>query len=119
MQKTCTFLLAICLATLAVKAKADTIGPVCGSCLGSSYTLTYSTTGNPNVFDIFLTVNATGFTNSNTDRLNSVALKLVSNASSITDVHLLAPIPTGFGTTVATGLDATGCAGGSDGYFCS
>src|SRR5947209_15278531 len=61
MLKKISFLVALCLTTLAIQAKADTIGPVCGSCLGSSYTLTYTTTGTPNVYDIFLTVNATGF----------------------------------------------------------
>jgi hypothetical protein len=119
MLKKLSFLLTLCLATLASQAKADTIGPACGSCLGSSYTLTYQTTANPNVFDIFLTVNATGFTNPNTDRLNAVALKVVANESSITSVNLIGSIPTGFSSTASTGLSANGCSGGANGFFCS
>lgn len=99
-------------------AKADTIGPSCGSCLGSSYTLTYTTTANPDVFNIFLTVDTTGFTNSSSDRLNSVSLKLVPQDSDIVSVSLLSA-PATFGTTVSGGLNANGCGAGGGGFFCS
>jgi hypothetical protein len=103
-------------------ARADTIGGAsCGSCLGSTYTLTYNTTANPDVFQIFLTIDASGYSNGAGDELNAVALKITSQTSHITSVNLVSPIPTGFGTTVFTGLDANGCAGGggSNGFFCS
>lgn len=114
-------LLPACL-LLVPSAKADTIGPTgCGnnSCFGSSYTLTYNTTSNPDVFDIFLTVDTTGYTKASTDLLNSVSLKLVAQSSSISSVSLVAPIPTGFDTTGAGGLNANGCGGAGGGFFCS
>ncbi|MGH9604438.1 MAG: PEP-CTERM sorting domain-containing protein [Terracidiphilus sp.] len=101
-------------------AKADTIGPgpSCGSCLGSSYSLTYSTTANPNTFDIYLTIDTAGFTNSSSDLLNAVSLKLVSKTSDVTSVSLIAEPPT-FGTTESGGLNAKGCDGNGGGFFCS
>ncbi|MEG9437961.1 PEP-CTERM sorting domain-containing protein [Edaphobacter sp. HDX4] len=111
--------LPVCLLTIVSAAKADTIGPSCGSCLGSTYTLSYNTTANPNVFDVYLTIDTSGFTNASTDRLNSVALKLTSQSSNIASVSLVSPIPAGFSTTVSTGLNANGCAGGGGGFFCS
>ena len=99
-------------------AKADTIGPSCGSCLGSSYTLSYSTTSNPNAFDVFLTVDTTGFTNASSDMLDAVSLKLVSQNSDISSVSLLAA-PATFGSTALAGLSAGGCSGTGGGFFCS
>lgn len=113
------FLFPIGLLMLVPSAKADTIGPSCASCNGSSYTLNYETTADPDVFDIFLTVDTTGFTGASTDSLNSVALKLVSQSSSISSVTLLSPLSDGFSTTVYSGLNANGCAGGGGGFFCS
>jgi hypothetical protein len=120
MLKKLLFPSCLCLFTFAASAKADTIGPgSCGSCLGSSYTLSYTTTANPNAFDVFLTVNTTGFTNGSSDYLNAVSLKLVSQSSSITSVSLVAPIPATFSTTIAGGLNANGCSGNGGGFFCS
>jgi hypothetical protein len=99
-------------------ARADTIGPGCGSCLGSSYTLTYDATSNPDVFDVFLVVNTTGFTNSSNDLLNAVSLKLVPQSSDITSVSLLSQ-PSTFGSTVSGGINAGGCSGSGGGFFCS
>lgn len=115
-----------CLCALALGlagfAKANTIGPTCGSCLGSSYDLTYTATGNPDVFDVYLTVNTTGFTNPSTDLLNAVSLKLVPQSSGkqndIVSVSLLSE-PSTFGTTVSGGLSASGCDGSGNGFFCS
>ena len=83
--------------------------------LGSSYTLSYVTTANPDIFDVTLVVDASNFTNSNTDLLNAVSLKVdqPTAASLIT-------APTGFSTTTLGGLDANGCQGISpNGFFCS
>jgi hypothetical protein len=99
-----------------VVAKADTIGPgSCASCLGSSYTLSYTTTSNPNVFDVTLVINATGYKNGSSDSLNSVSLKL----SSSTPAASLISAPTGFNPTVSGGLNANGCSGSGSGFFCS
>src|SRR5437899_1449614 len=119
MIKRVVFLLSACLVGLALPARADTIGPACGSCFGSTYTLTYTATTNPNIFDIFLKVDATGYNQGSTDVLSAVALKLVSQSSSITSVFLASPIPTGFSTTVGGGLSAAGCDGSGSGWFCS
>ncbi len=57
MFKKLLFLSSLCLFGFVASAKADTIGPTnCSTCLGSSYTLTYTATANPDIFDIFLTV---------------------------------------------------------------
>jgi len=74
-------LLAVPLASLS--AHADTIGPNCGSCFGSTYTLTETATSNPNVFDIKLVVDASGYTGTSTNFLNAVSLKVVSQSSDI------------------------------------
>jgi hypothetical protein len=111
-----------CLCLLAITpfgiAKADTIGPSCASCFGSSYTLSYDYTSNPDVFDVFLVVNTTGFTGGSGDYLNSVALKLVPNSSDIHSVSLVTK-PTSFGATVDDGLSSNGCGGPGNGFFCS
>jgi hypothetical protein len=87
---------------------------------GSTYTLSYSGTSNPNAFDVFLTVNTTGFTGSHSDDLNAVALQLVPSTSDITSVSLLSE-PSGFGTTYkGDDLGYFGCTGvGGGGSFCS
>ncbi len=110
--------LCLFLFTVSGVARADTIGPSCGSCFGSTYTLTYDTTANPDVFDVFLVVNATGFTKSSSDLVNAVSVKLVSQDSDITSVSLLSE-PSTFGTTVFSGLGSHGCSGGGGGSFCS
>lgn len=101
-------------------AHAATIGGAsCGSCLGSVYTITDSATGTANQFDIFLTVNATGYTGSSTDLLNAVSLKLVSQDTDIASVSLVPPAPTGFSSTVHGGISSGGCDTSGQGFFCS
>jgi hypothetical protein len=120
MAKRTLLLFSLCLLALARPVHADTIGPVCGSCFGSSYTLSYSSTGNPDAFNVFLTIDATGYTGTNSNLLNAVALKLVSMDSQISSVSLVSPIPAGFSNPVSiTGLNANGCSGGGGGFFCS
>src|SRR5665213_2182549 len=95
---------------LGTQAKADTIGPgaSCKTCFGSSYTLTYTTTGNPNVFDVDLLINATGYNQSSTDVLNAVSLKIVSNGSDISSVSLLSS-PATFASPILGGISSGGC----------
>lgn len=106
---------------LGTQAKADTIGPgaSCASCFGSSYTLTYTTTANPNAFNVNLLIDASGYNQSNTDVLNAVSLKLVSNGSDISSVSLLSS-PATFNTPILGGISAGGChANSNNGFFCS
>lgn len=119
MLKKLLYLSGLCLFALAgTQAKAGTIGPSCGSCFGSTYTLTYTTTANPNVFDVNLAVDATGYTGSNTNLLNAVSLKIVSQDSDITSVSLISA-PATFSSTESGSLNANGCSGNGGGFFCS
>jgi hypothetical protein len=103
-----------------IHAQASTIGPgpSCASCFGSSYTLSYTTTANPDVFDINLAIDTTGYTGSNTNLLNSVSLKIVPQSSNITSISLLSA-PATFSSTANGGLNANGCSGNGNGFFCS
>jgi hypothetical protein len=113
MLKKLFFLSCLCLFGFVASAKADTIGPTgCGSCLGSSYTLNYAATANPDVFDIFLTVN-TSDTTLPGDFLNAVAPKVSSSFTSVAFVS--GP----FGNVVTGGISAGGCNGTGAGFFCS
>jgi len=104
----------LCLLGFVASAKADTIGPTnCGSCLGSSYTLTYTATANPDIFDIFLTVDTSATTLSTNDLLNAVAPKVSSSFVNIAFVS--GP----FGTVEDGGIASGGCNGNGAGFFCS
>jgi hypothetical protein len=103
----------LCLLGFVASAKADTIGPSnCGSCQGSSYTLTYTATANPDIFDIFLKVDTTATTLPG-DLLNAVAPKVSSSFTSV------AFISGPFGTVQDGGLSSGGCNGNGSGFFCS
>jgi len=117
-----TLTISLCTAallTVSAVANAGKIGGAsCGSCFGSTYTLTDTPTGTANQYDIFLTIDATGYNQTSTDLLNAVALKLVSSDSEISSVSLLSA-PAGYSNPVLLGgLDAGGCSGTLDGYFC-
>jgi hypothetical protein len=116
MSKKLLLLCGICLFAFGRPVKADTIGPNnCDSCLGSSYTLTYSPTANPDAFNVQLVVDTTGFTNSSTDFLNAVAIKITS----ADPVVSLVSAPSTFTTVVPGGLSGSGCDGAGAGFFCS
>ncbi len=116
MYKKLLLLCGIGLFAFSASAKADTIGPNnCGSCLGSSYTLTYTATSNPDAFNVQLVVDTTGFTNPSSDFLNSVSLKV----SSADPVVTLLSAPSTFTTVMSGGLNASGCDGAGSGFFCS
>jgi hypothetical protein len=68
--------------------------------------------------DVFLSIDATGFNAGSGDFLNSVSLKLVPKDSDITSVTLVSE-PSTFGTTVSGGVNAGGCNGSGNGFFCS
>jgi hypothetical protein len=118
MLKKILYLSALCLFAIGTHAEASTIGPSCPSCFGSTYTLTYTATGTPNVFDINLAVDTTGYTGASTNLLNAASLKIVSQNSQISSISLLTP-PSGFSGTIDGGVNASGCSGAGSGYFCS
>jgi hypothetical protein len=118
--------LLVCLVVLGTGRSlfADTI---VDTTLGVTYTLTFQTVG-ANSYDVFLLVDTTTPNGSLTtaDFLNAVALKLDAQDSDYTSVNLLsvlkAPAP---GTPVTTfdpvqtgGLNASGCNGNGNGFFC-
>jgi hypothetical protein len=107
------FLSCLCIFGFVASAKADTIGPNnCVTCLGSSYTLTYTATANPDIFDIFLTVD-TSATTLPGDLLNAVAPKV---SSSFVNVSFISGP---FGTVTNQGINSGGCGGNGNGFFCS
>ena len=102
-------------------AHAITFGPNCGSgnCFGSVYTLTsalFSSTATTQTYNSTLAVNTAGYNGQGTG-LDAAAIKIVapSNFISITSFAL----PGTFGIPGASGLNANGCAGGSNGFVCS
>ena len=101
----------------AVAAHAGTITD-----LGSVYTLTYASAGT-NLYDVFLTIDTTGFTGPSSSYLNDVALKIVSQNSDFLTAPTLISGPSGYPTTTqATGINGggnAGCNGPSNGFFCS
>src|SRR5438093_4486691 len=86
---------------LAPTLKADPIGPDCGTCQGSIYTL--ELLGNPstNVYDVRLEIDTTGYSGGG-DFIHSVAVKI----GDAIDVSLLdAPGGTGAWTVGVSGLN--------------
>jgi hypothetical protein len=121
MLKNLLCLFSLLLFAFGTQAKASTIGPgpSCASCFGSSYTLSYTATANPDVFHVDLLVDASGYNQTSTDVLNAVSLKIVPNGSDISSVSLLSH-PATFSSTILGGISAGGChANATDGFFCS
>jgi hypothetical protein len=116
MFKKIFYLTCLCLLSFATSAKADPIGPSCGSgnCLGSVYTLSFVPTSNPDVFDIFLKVD-TSATTLPGDYLHAVAPKV---SSSFTSVSLISG-PSTFTSVESGGISAAGCSSHGSGFFCS
>ena len=105
-------------AALASAAYADPIGPTCGSCFGTIYTLTYdpvpdSTTATTQTFDIFLNLDTSGTTGVGPN-LAAVALKVSSMATGV-----LASAPAAGWTEMDGGLAANGCSGSGSGFVCA
>lgn len=116
MLKKIATLCSLALLGTAIVARAGTITD-----MGSVYTLTYSSAGT-NLYDVFLKIDTSGYTGSLSDRLNDVALKIVSqNSDFITNPYLISG-PAGYSTTtMAGGLSNSGsggCNGSGGGFFC-
>jgi hypothetical protein len=88
---------------------------------GSVYTLTYSATGTPNVYDFVLQINTSGYApaaGDNTDVLNAVAINVAKNAADYTS-FLVLQAPAGYDTSLQNGaLGAGGCNDNSSAYLC-
>jgi hypothetical protein len=103
------------------RASADSIGPNCGTCQGSIYTLDYggspiATTSTTETFRITLTIDTSGY-NGGATLLNAVAVKV---SSMLVGMSLFdAPGgPSGW-TTWMGGLNASGCSGSGSGFDCA
>jgi hypothetical protein len=120
-MKQVAILLGLLFLLVGLPAVADTIGPDCGggNCFGSTYTLTYLTTGVDH-YTITLTIDASGYDQGNTDVLYAVAPKFVAgNSSDLLSSNLIAaPLGTGDWSTVIGG-ESNGCSSGNAGFLCS
>jgi hypothetical protein len=95
---------------------ADAIGPNCGTCSGSIYTLTSSTIGTDE-FQITFTVDTSGYNGGGT-LLDDVAFK-VSSADPTSVSLVSAPNGAGDWTAFAGGINAGGCDGHGSGFVCA
>ena len=123
MRKLAVSLLALAGLALAGAASADPIGPLCGTCQGSIYTLEYSgfpisvdIPNNRETFRIYLTIDTAGY-NAGGLFIDTVAIKVAPQIFSAT----LFDAPTGAGnwTTWLGGLNANGCSGSGSGFDCA
>ena len=106
----------IALGLMGSPALADSIGPSCGTCQGSIYTLTYSSLGS-NMFQITYTVDTSGYSGGGT-LLDDVAFKVSS--SNPTSVSLVsAPNGATNWTIVPGGINSGGCDGSGSGFVCA
>jgi hypothetical protein len=113
----------VCVASVA-SARADSIGPNCGTCQGSIYTLTNLglvtdlVTGDALVdtWRIVLTIDTTGYTGKGV-RIDEVALKVSSGLDGARLVS--APGGTAQWNLMLGGLNANGCSGAGSGFDCA
>jgi len=102
-------------------ASADPIGPNCGTCQGSIYTLTYdptpvASTATTETFHITFTIDSSGYTGGGTG-IDTVAIK-ISDALLAGDL-IAAPLGVANWTNFLNrGLNAAGCSSGGSGYDC-
>ena len=106
---------------LCASAPANSIGPNCGTCQGSIYTLSYSgvpigTTATTETFRITLTIDTSGYTGGGSF-LDTVAIKVSSQIVSASLVG--APGGVGAWAEVMGGLNANGCSGAGSGFDCA
>ncbi len=109
-------------AILLPSASADPIGPNCGTCQGSIYTLTYGGAALPDAdplhetFQVTLTIDTTGYNGGGTD-IDDVAVKVASSVFAATLVA--APSGTPNWVLQAGGLNSGGCNGSGSGFICA
>ena len=107
---------ALALGLTGSSALADSIGPNCGTCQGSIYTLTYSTIGT-NIFQITYTVDTSGYNGGSTS-LDDVAFKVSAHDPSNVSLVSAPSGPTNW-TVLKGGIDAGGCNGQGSGAVCA
>lgn len=115
------FILLICCLG-AGNVKAGVIGPMCGSCEGGVYTLTYTNFQNIGVndqVDISLTFDTTSYTGGGL-YINAVAVKIAPSivSATLTSTPLSAPSGSSW-NTFDGGLNALGCSGAGSGFTCT
>jgi len=103
-------------------AKADPIGPTCGTCQGSIYTLSYSGSPLPDAdpahqtFRITLTIDTNGYTGGGV-ALDSAAIKVSSSV--VSSSLVAAPGGVADWSLVPGGINAGGCSGSGGGFDCA
>jgi hypothetical protein len=104
---------------------ADPIGPICGTCQGSTYQLTYSGDALPDAdplhetFRISLIIDTSGYSGGGSF-LHEVAIKVTANFNGGESASLFSA-PSAFWALDAlnTGIDADGCSGAAGGFVCA
>ena len=99
---------------LCIPSRADTITDPSN---GVSYTLTYSTTANPNVLNLKLVVDTTQYSKSSNNKLVDIALALRGNGADVADFTLTGS-PASYLQPQAGGLGGNGCGGNEPTYIC-
>ena len=107
-------------------AVADPIGPICGTCQGSTYQLTYSGSAEPENGDLLhesflisLIIDTSGYTGGGSF-LHDVAIKITANFNGGESASLfLAPSGSWALGGLNTGIDAGGCSGAGGGFVCA
>ncbi len=110
----------------ASRALANTIGPNCGTCQGSTYTLTYTVenvNGGNTTYDVTLSIDTAGFSPSGSGSgpsyIDSVAVK-VSGADPLDPTALdIAPGSLSYWVMHDGGISAHGCSGAGSGFECA
>lgn len=119
------FLAAVIAAASSTQANASSIGPDCGTCQGSIYTLTnlglapidlVPSDGSFDTWRIALTIDTSGYTGTGV-AIDEIAIKVADSVDAASMV--IAPGPVGSWQLVPGGLNANGCSGSGSGFDCS
>jgi hypothetical protein len=122
---TTVLLTAAIAAASATHANASSIGPTCGTCQGSIYTLTnlglapidlVPSDGSFDTWRIAFTIDTSGYTGTAV-AIDEIAIKVASAVDKASMVD--APGPIGSWQLVPGGLDGNGCTGSGSGFDCS
>jgi hypothetical protein len=125
MKKVGLMVIGLCLAALSQWTVADPIGPNCGTCQGSIYTLSYGGSPLPDAdplhetFRIMLTINTSGYNGGPllTTFLDSAAIKVSSSVFAAS----LFSAPGGLANwaLIPGGISSGGCDGSGGGFECA
>ena len=112
------FVLGCLLALGSVAVVGAPIGPVCGTCQGGVYNLTFNTVsmGEVDIFNLFLIIDTTLYTGGGS-YIHAVAPKVSNLLTAFT--LLSAPGGTSGWETFDGGLHADGCSGAGAGFLCT